>query len=212
MLQDYKQQLISAGWGPPIEEDAEDLIMFGDDSDDDDWVPGMSESAGDSGWRQYIQHDGVSSTRLWQLDLDNKCGDKSAAASKRSVLLSPVIGVTDTNYMLNSFMGSFLVEYGTLSTRAQYTKQPVSAQMGRQILRLDRVLNSAFVVNIVHRRFPPQYEVVRQLLLAERPAKLSLVKAVDAYASQIVESFLQDFWHRLKDGGSHTESNPGPCW
>eukprot|EP01043_Picozoa_sp_COSAG02_P106803 COSAG02_NODE_42808_length_381_cov_0.677305_1_plen_113_part_01 len=50
----------------------------------------------------------------------------------------------------------------------------------------------------VHRQFPPQYEVVRQLLLAD---KLSLVKAVDAYASQTVRSFLQDFWHRLKDGG-----------
>jgi hypothetical protein len=34
------------------------------------------------------------------------------------------------------------------------------------------------------------------------------VKGVDAYASQIVGSFLQNFWHRLKDGGSHTESNP----
>ena len=179
----------------------------GDDSESDDGLGGDL-------WAQFIRADG--GDRLYLLDTTNEVGDVDCPTSKCTPMLSAVVGITDTNWLMDSMMIGVLEAYGKLATRAQYVSQPIGHRMARACKLMEHELRRSFTRHLpqypdtsheVSRVFPPVYKATRTAVMTGPNGKVALVKAVDELAEQTVEDLLHEFWRRLKDGGTH-HSNP----
>ena len=117
-----KRYLIENGYGPSIANGALD----GDESESE-------------------ESDDEVESKIWELDSDNEVGDNDAPKSKRTKLLSPSIGITDTNWLISSYMVPLLGMYGDLCTRAQTTTQPIGHKMARQVELFFERVTDAFI-------------------------------------------------------------------
>ena len=60
----------------------------------------------------------------------------------------------------------------------------------------------------VHRSYPESYAAWRKEHLTEPQANVELVKAVDLTLKQNAKTLLDNFWSRLKDGGTGADAGP----
>jgi hypothetical protein len=157
---------------------------------------------------------------LAEVDYHNEVGDERAPASKRIQLLCPIVGITNANEGISAGMCGVLHLWDQFATRAQTVNQPVSHRMAGEVRLMTQEIRIQFICGTGeipgeisgagYRDFPLEYKAWRDATLdGNNPQKnVELVRRIDSVIERFADAFLESFHGRLRDGGTHSPSNP----